>query len=1001
MPTLMACANGNSTDAATWAVCDATAELDSETGTTAVAAAGTGTSSNFTPGAVTVDGVAVKLSHWTTLPTSGTVSVILRNTSAGTDVGTVTVSYADLTYVGTTASGVHGWAFFKFGSPVALLAATTYAVRVTNNANQAINLWRDATGSNWCRQLRTTTTAAPAAGDKLLVNREWTGSGTSAARTVTETRTLSATAATLPGTGANNTGVGTLAWTNPANAQADDGSYATVTSAANNAVTNYLRATNFGFAVPAGSVVTGVRVEVELKGSVANTWRDTSVRLVKAGTGGGTSLHYGAVLPTSDAVWAYGSGQNDCWGNTLGVSDVNNSGFGVELSFTHLTTTSSTVSVDYVKLTVYYVTVPYGAVVVSDGGTYQFGTAAATNYAAAVTGLAAGATSGLRGLEVCSGGTVTLGTSGSRMPSDSTALLYFGVASAVQFGAEVRGTGVLRAYGAVKTPWTRLASAAAADATALTVGHRVGDTTGWAVGDEVAIGGSNRSTSETELRTLAAVGSSTTCTLLQPLTTAKEGGNNVAGDPVSVPVANLTRNVRVCGVSAALTTYCRVAAGATFAVDSTQWQFVGSVTSGKRGIETATTTGSFSLASSVLRDVTVSSAVLLALVTTTGSCSVTSSVFYFGGSGGGSAVSVSTATSGAHTITGNCVIGRNRDGSAVGIAVSDIGSTVTGNLVTDLGIGFNYGEASAVGVPFSNNEASYCTYGLSTTATCGGAVVSSCVFARCFTAGVFGGGGSTAPDVRPHITFSACAAFGSATNIWLVVEGFYRLTSPVCYGEAAYTSTTGLTVSRAVWADVVGGTFSSHTQDVVCGGILGRLTLTDCLLGSSSEVGSQTGMAAGGLIVSVNHDQVAGAMRVWKRDGTLSSDTTIFRTASPSLRLTPNTASFKLTSVNETSGFRAAVAAGGTATLTVWVRKSVVGDGAAYNGAQPRVMLRRNPQVGVTDDTVLATASNAANGAWEQLTATTPAATAAGVFEVYVDADGTTGWVSFDDFSWG
>ena len=76
----------------------------------------------------------------------------------------------------------------------------------------------------------------------------------------------------------------------------------------------------------------------------------------------------------------------------------------------------------------------------------------------------------------------------------------------------------------------------------------------------------------------------------------------------------------------------------------------------------------------------------------------------------------------------------------------------------------------------------------------------------------------------------------------------------------------------------------------------------------------------------------------------------------------------------------------------------MIGDGAAYNGNQPRLMLRRNAAVGITSDTVLATSSAAGDGAFEVLSGTTVAASDNGVMEVYLDCDGTAGWVNVDDW---
>ena len=41
----------------------------------------------------------------------------------------------------------------------------------------------------------------------------------------------------------------------------------------------------------------------------------------------------------------------------------------------------------------------------------------------------------------------------------------------------------------------------------------------------------------------------------------------------------------------------------------------------------------------------------------------------------------------------------------------------------------------------------------------------------------------------------------------------------------------------------------------------------------------------------------------------------------------------------------------------------------------------------------------AAVGTWEQLTGTTAAASQDGVFEFFVDLDGTAGWINVDDWS--
>jgi hypothetical protein len=89
---------------------------------------------------------------------------------------------------------------------------------------------------------------------------------------------------------------------------------------------------------------------------------------------------------------------------------------------------------------------------------------------------------------------------------------------------------------------------------------------------------------------------------------------------------------------------------------------------------------------------------------------------------------------------------------------------------------------------------------------------------------------------------------------------------------------------------------------------------------------------------------------------------------------------------------------GGTITINAYVRKSATGDGAAYNGNQPRLIVRANPVAGITTDTVLDTMT-VGTGTWEQLTGTTAAVDADGALEFYVDCDGTAGWINVDDWT--
>jgi hypothetical protein len=166
------------------------------------------------------------------------------------------------------------------------------------------------------------------------------------------------------------------------------------------------------------------------------------------------------------------------------------------------------------------------------------------------------------------------------------------------------------------------------------------------------------------------------------------------------------------------------------------------------------------------------------------------------------------------------------------------------------------------------------------------------------------------------------------------------------------------------------------------------------LASTSQVVFPSSGAIKNSFVRATRLNGVSGlaGIKSWFPYGTITPDTTYYKTASPSQRLTPSSASAKL----ESGKKQFAIASGQTATVTVWVRKS-----AAYNGNQPRLVLKANPAVGVNSDTIMATMSGGVDvdvgpGNFTQLSGTTPAASQDGVMEVVVDCDGTAGFVNVD-----
>ncbi len=95
------------------------------------------------------------------------------------------------------------------------------------------------------------------------------------------------------GTGSNVAGVGVTAWSNTSNIVSTNNSFATIVLESDN-LSNYLQATNYGFSIPAGSVIDGIEVLINRKASqdagVGNYIKDNNVQILKGGVVQATNL---------------------------------------------------------------------------------------------------------------------------------------------------------------------------------------------------------------------------------------------------------------------------------------------------------------------------------------------------------------------------------------------------------------------------------------------------------------------------------------------------------------------------------------------------------------------------------------------------------------------------------------------------------------------------------------------------------------------------------------
>lgn len=222
---------------------------------------------------------------------------------------------------------------------------------------------------------------------------------------------------------------------------------------------------------------------------------------------------------------------------------------------------------------------------------------------------------------------------------------------------------------------------------------------------------------------------------------------------------------------------------------------------------------------------------------------------------------------------------------------------------------------------------------------------------------------------------------------------------------------TGVVGVRGIWINSQGNmdvtienttfgattSFSSGDIGITSGNSTGKISLKNCVLASPTEVATQTNFFDG-CIISQRHDQTSGNHKVWKGQGTLSTDENIYAFTPPSLRMTPLSASLKLDSTALSPSFCVPVNDGNSITVGVYIRKSVAGDGSAYNGNQPRFYLKKNVIAGINSDTLLATVDDNANGTFYLYSGTTPTVTQDAILEFYIDCDGTTGWINVDDF---
>lgn len=647
-------------------------------------------------------------------------------------------------------------------------------------------------------------------------------------------------------------------------------------------------------------------------------------------------------------------------------------------------------------------------IAICDGGSLSFVTAASSELQLS------------NSLIVYSGGTLNIGTVATPVERGQTAKLHFDCGSNVDYGLVVRNGGTFVAQGLSRSSGKNVVSCLlntdeAVDSTSLGV-----DTdTGWLDNDEIAVASTTRTYSQCEKGTLNGNAGASSLTV--------DGFGGTGGglayahtgtSPTQAEVILLTRNIKIYGASASLQTYIYINATSTVDIDWVEFYWIGSGTSNKYGITCSTTSGSTNIQYSSLHNFEVagSTGVYSASVLTSSSLVFSNNVtfliaakhFYMPtaynanswtadtnifmrtiDSGEPLSLINGTSGSGSYTFSNITVVG----GAASGAGFSGL-KFVNDNTNATIS---NLTSHSHNGEGFSLNSAvSNLTISTFTAWRNSGAGISST--------------SNSSGTIIINIEISNVTLFGNTTNnITISGQSLIGLTlkNVTSNGDTTFSTTNGISINKPFKGSINIGDFSTvsgiktaHTNDINIASSLSKVDfkLNNVKLGASIELLSQTNMNdSSDFVSSQKNDQTKGQHKTWKKYGTITIETTagLYRTASPSVRLTPNSASYKL----ESGSFKVNVADGQTCTPSVYVRESVVGDGTDYNGNRIRLIQKRNDAIGVTADTVLATATVASEGSFEELTAATAAVTDDGVVEFVIDCDGTTGWINIDDFT--
>lgn len=610
------------------------------------------------------------------------------------------------------------------------------------------------------------------------------------------------------------------------------------------------------------------------------------------------------------------------------------------------------------------------------------------------------------------GGTISFGTAANPIPNTRTFTVKLNYSAALadgKYGLIIAAGGTFNCQGADR--WSSgltdpdrclLASDEAVNSTEWTSNG----STAWLDNDVIAIASTSRTYSECEKGTLAANAAGTTLTV--------DGFGGVGGglayahsgtSPTQAEIINLTRNVKITAYNTTYVGYVFCNTSSVSDIDWTEFSYLGEAAANKRGIELAVTTGSFSLNRSSIYNCE-DGGIYFANVNVN-NVTTTNNVFYDLSNTTNAIYLASTKDAINHSNNWYVMHSSNIETYSISLtgAVTFEDNLVAGGRTSGF---YFYGWPAGTG-----------TFDNITTHSCSGYGIRFNNYTspneQTFTNLTSWRNSSWGIQIRgtANIKLATITCFGntnanvSYTNNCVLVT----LDGLVSNGDSTFSTTSGLDMIGPMIDcyilncdfSTAGGIKTAHTNDINISTTYGdtyRVYFDNNKHGGTNTVTNFTranAVVENSFLSMSRFNQTAGlaGKKCYVPDGIITADTSYYHTASPSEKLAPSIAAYKMKS----GTIQIPVASAANPTISVYFRKS-----AAYNGNQPRLRVRRNDELGITVDATLATSAAAvdvdvAPGTFTQLSGQPGAVSADGVLEVYVDCDGTAGYINICDWA--